>query len=38
MVNGKKKGKNGEEWRPVKGFEGIYEVSDLGRIRERWGL
>lgn len=24
---------NGEQWRPVKGFEGIYEVSDLGRVR-----
>lgn len=22
-----------EEWRPVKGFEGIYEVSNLGRVR-----
>lgn len=35
-----------EEWRPVVGFEGLYEVSDLGRIRSldrvitipsRWG-
>lgn len=23
----------GEEWRPVVGFEGAYEVSDLGRVR-----
>lgn len=22
-----------EEWRPVAGYEGLYEVSDLGRIR-----
>ena len=22
-----------EEWRPVRGYEGLYEVSDLGRIR-----
>lgn len=22
-----------EEWRPVKGYEGLYEVSDLGNIR-----
>ena len=22
-----------EEWRPVKGYEGIYEVSNLGRVR-----
>lgn len=22
-----------EEWRPVKGYEGYYEVSDLGRVR-----
>lgn len=22
-----------EEWKPVKGYEGLYEVSDLGRIR-----
>lgn len=22
-----------EEWRPVVGFEGLYEVSDLGRVR-----
>lgn len=27
-----------EEWRPVKGFEGLYEVSNLGRVRsmDRW--
>ena len=22
-----------EEWRPVKGFEGYYEVSNLGRVK-----
>ena len=22
-----------EQWRPVVGFEGLYEVSDLGRVR-----
>ena len=22
-----------EEWRPVVGWEGLYEVSDLGRVR-----
>jgi hypothetical protein len=22
-----------ENWRPVKDFEGVYEVSDLGRVR-----
>lgn len=22
-----------EEWRPVKGYEGLYEVSNLGRVR-----
>ena len=27
-----------ETWRPVKGFEGLYEVSDLARVRvlDRW--
>ncbi len=25
---------NIEHWLPVKGFEGIYEVSDIGRIRQ----
>ena len=27
-----------EEWRPVVGFEGWYEVSDQGRVRrkENW--
>ena len=24
---------NGEEWRAVKGYEGLYEVSNLGRIK-----
>jgi hypothetical protein len=22
-----------EEWRPIQGFEGLYEISDLGRVR-----
>lgn len=25
--------KNNEIWRPVEGYEGLYEVSDLGRVR-----
>lgn len=24
-----------EQWRPVPGYEGLYEVSDLGRVRSR---
>jgi hypothetical protein len=24
---------NGEEWRAIPGFEGLYEVSDRGRVR-----
>lgn len=29
-----------EEWRPVVGYEGVYEVSDLGRVRsvDRWNV
>lgn len=31
-----------EEWRAVSGYEGIYEVSDLGRVRSyrrgKWGI
>lgn len=29
-----------EEWRPVPGYEGLYEVSNLGRVRshDRWVL
>lgn len=27
------KGGNVEEWRPVVGYEGLYEVSNLGRVR-----
>lgn len=30
----------GETWLPIAGFEGLYEVSDLGRVRSvgpRWG-
>lgn len=26
-----------ETWKPVVGFEGLYEVSDLGRVRNRRG-
>lgn len=26
-------GKTAEEWRPVVGYEGLYEVSDYGRVR-----
>jgi len=26
----------GEEWRDVVGFEGIYQVSNLGRLRSVW--
>lgn len=22
-----------EEWRPVKGYEGLYEVSNIGRVK-----
>ena len=25
-----------EEWRPVVGYEGLYEVSDLGQVRRLW--
>lgn len=24
-----------EEWRPIEGYEGLYEVSNLGRVRKR---
>lgn len=27
-----------EEWKPVVGYEGLYEVSSLGRVRSRQGL
>ena len=27
-----------ENWKPVLGYEGLYEVSDLGRVRNRKGL
>lgn len=33
MVNGKQKGKRGEVWKPVVGFEGLYEVSNKGRVK-----
>lgn len=34
MVNSRRKGKEGvEKWRDVIGFEGLYEVSDCGRVR-----
>lgn len=26
----------GEQWRPVPGYEGYYEASDLGRVRSVW--
>jgi hypothetical protein len=31
-------GTQSEQWRPVVGYEGLYEVSDLGRVRsvDRW--
>lgn len=25
-----------EEWRPIPGYEGLYEVSDLGRVKRIW--
>lgn len=28
---------NNEEWKPIKGYEGIYEVSNLGRIKSLLG-
>jgi len=27
---------HGENWKAVPGFEGLYEVSDLGRVRSLW--
>ena len=32
-MNSKQKGKRGETWKPVIGYEGFYEVSDLGNVR-----
>ncbi len=26
-----------ERWMPIEGYEGIYEISDLGRVRSLWG-
>ena len=26
-----------EEWKDLKGYEGIYQISNLGRIRNRFG-
>lgn len=26
-----------EEWKAIKGYEGIYEVSNLGRVRSKNG-
>lgn len=26
-----------EEWRAIKGYEGLYEVSDCGRVKNRYG-
>lgn len=31
-MNSKQKGSRGEEWRAVVGYEGLYEVSNLGRV------
>ena len=28
---------NEEEWRPIKGYEGIYEISNLGRVKSLVG-
>lgn len=33
MNTNKKKNNKRETWKPVKGFEGLYEVSSLGRVR-----
>ena len=32
-INSKKKGSRAEEWKPIKGYEGLYEISNLGRIK-----
>ena len=24
---------NKEEWKPIKGYEGLYEISSLGRVK-----
>lgn len=33
-INSKDKGKRGDEvWKPIPGYEGLYEASDMGRIR-----
>lgn len=26
----------GEKWRPIRGYSGVYEVSDCGRVRRIW--
>ena len=26
---------NKEEWKPIKGYEGLYEISSLGRVKIR---
>lgn len=28
---------NQEEWRPISGYEGLYEISSYGRVRNRFG-
>src|SRR4030095_3675249 len=41
-MNGQKRRTMHEEWRPVVGYEGFYEVSSYGRVRSyqstRWGI
>lgn len=32
-MNSRAKGARAEEWRPVVGYEGLYEVSNLGRVK-----
>ena len=33
MKNSRNKGAAGEHWKPIKDYESLYEVSDLGRVR-----
>lgn len=34
-INSKAKGKKGELWKDIKGYEGLYQVSNLGRIKNK---